>query len=283
METIEQIKNYIAKGETDKAIALLIEYTKKTNSPKQDDAILLSGQYRQWKREISLGIEQSSSELRRIEMTVMTILQEKQSNASAIASREKQIRTSARHNTPPTNSSKEKNKMMPILLAILGVMILGIGYMFLNSENQADYTAEQLGTPTEAETSKGDVRPAEKVVLSNTPSRTETSKAYTPPIEDDNHIVNGLDVNWVSFGIKQGFPEGYIKQRKDGTWRLTEPRGEETIRDLSEIDRDKFSVMLLDERNDLEILIDMEDMKVFADDGNKEFPLGRIWTWGTGY
>ena len=54
---------------------------------------------------------------------------------------------------------------------------------------------------------------------------------------------------------------------------------------------DKVMLILFDEKNkelkvrlnDLEILIDMEDMKVFADDGNKEFPLGRIWTWGTGY
>lgn len=53
MDTIEQIKNHIAKGDTEKAIELLVQFTKETNSPKQDDAILLSGQYKQWKREIA--------------------------------------------------------------------------------------------------------------------------------------------------------------------------------------------------------------------------------------
>lgn len=138
MDTIEQIKNHIAKGETDKAIALLVDYTKKTDSPKQDDAILLSGQYRQWKREISLGVEQSSSELRRIEMTILDILQEKKRNADVTSSVEKLIRTAANPSIPSTTTSKEKNKMIPILLGVIGIMILGFSYVFLIPDNNTN-------------------------------------------------------------------------------------------------------------------------------------------------
>ena len=250
MDTIEQIKNHIAKGETDKAIALLVDYTKKTDSPKQDDAILLSGQYRQWKREISLGVEQSSSELRRIEMTILDILQEKKRNADVTSSVEKLIRTAANPSTPTTTStstststSKEKNKMTPILLGIIGIMILGFSYVFLMPDNHAH---------------------EDNMVTAN-----------------DSNMVTGIDLQWVSFGSDADFPVGYFKQEGTGNWAETGPDGVETKFTFIEVERNESSVYLLDESRNMEIHLDLYDNKVlFSDNGAEEQILGDILTWG---
>lgn len=258
MDTIEQIKNHIAKGETDKAIALLVDYTKKTNSSKQDDAILLSGQYRQWKREISLGVEQSSSELRRIEMTIMDILQEKKSNATAAASMEKQIRTSAKLNTPTTTSPNEKNKMIPILLGILGMMILGFGYMFLKPDSHAHDTVQaELSPPI------------------------ETSKEEVNNINEDGNMVTGRDLHMVSYGNEEDSPIGFFKQERSGTWKETGSDGEEARFTFKEVERNEFSVYLLDESRDVEIHLDLSNLKIlFIENEAEEQFLGKILTWG---
>lgn len=77
MENLNQIKRAIAAGKTDRALELLLEYTENNNSPRHRDALLLSGQFQQWKREKALGAQQSGTELRRIEMAIMDILDEK--------------------------------------------------------------------------------------------------------------------------------------------------------------------------------------------------------------
>ena len=79
-KTTQKVRDHIAKGETEKAISALVNYTKINQSLAHDNALLLSGQFRQWKREDMLGVEQSDNELRRIEMSILSVL--KNINAS---------------------------------------------------------------------------------------------------------------------------------------------------------------------------------------------------------
>ena len=69
-----KIQEHLSNGETEKAIELLVEATKTVNEEQHENAVLLSGQFSQWKRQKMLGIIESDSELRRIEMSILTIL-----------------------------------------------------------------------------------------------------------------------------------------------------------------------------------------------------------------
>ncbi|MCB9354561.1 MAG: hypothetical protein H6575_08335 [Lewinellaceae bacterium] len=73
-EDIKRIEDLIANGDTEDAILALVEFTKNSSSAHYEDAVLLSGQFRQWKRENMLGVQQSGNELRRIEMGILSIL-----------------------------------------------------------------------------------------------------------------------------------------------------------------------------------------------------------------
>lgn len=86
MEIAHQIKTLLAKGETEKALDLLLENADALDNTAQQQIFLLSGQYKQWKRERMLGIEQSSSELRRIELAIMELLDAPKAAASRKAS-----------------------------------------------------------------------------------------------------------------------------------------------------------------------------------------------------
>lgn len=70
----KKIQECIADGDTESAVEALVEYMESAGGEQYDNAILLSGQYRKWKRGEMLGLEQPNSELRRIEMSILAIL-----------------------------------------------------------------------------------------------------------------------------------------------------------------------------------------------------------------
>ncbi|MEZ4984314.1 MAG: FISUMP domain-containing protein [Saprospiraceae bacterium] len=81
MDIYSEIKALLAKGETEKALDLLVEKAHELSPEVEQQALLLSGQYKQWKRERTLGIEQSSGELRRIELGIIQLLDYKRTPA----------------------------------------------------------------------------------------------------------------------------------------------------------------------------------------------------------
>lgn len=128
MDSADQIKNHIAKGEPDKAIKLLLEYTKEHRPKSHDEALLLSGQYRQWKREVTLGVEHSSNELRRIEMCVMEVLNDKETYEEDLSKINKLASSSDRVSPNPTT---KKSNLTFILLGVFGTISVAFILMLL--------------------------------------------------------------------------------------------------------------------------------------------------------
>lgn len=56
VETIKTIKGYVAEGKTEDTLELLLKYTDSLEPTSYNEAVLLSGQFMQWKRSSMLGI-----------------------------------------------------------------------------------------------------------------------------------------------------------------------------------------------------------------------------------
>ena len=139
MEIIEKIRNYIAKGETENAIKLLVDYTNETQSPKHDEAVLLSGQFKQWKRQANLGLEQSNSDLRRIEMSILNILQEKRAikeeETLSTEARKTAAVSASTSKTMPAFEPKKSNSR-PLVYGIFALLLAAVGFYFLTQDNE---------------------------------------------------------------------------------------------------------------------------------------------------
>lgn len=139
-EVAKKVQDLIAEGQTEEAIHALMEYTKITDSPQHEDALLLSGQFRQWKRENMLGVEQSSSELRRIEMSILTILKgsvmdEKSPTGTATAPISA---PSVKH----SSGDSSIKKMAPIIGGVLGLIAVIIVVWSLMSDSSSKPAAQ---------------------------------------------------------------------------------------------------------------------------------------------
>ncbi len=130
MEIAHQIKTLLAKGETEKALDLLLENADALDNTAQQQIFLLSGQYKQWKRERMLGIEQSSSELRRIELAIMELLDAPKQAASRKVF------------APPSSLVA---KYWPVLI---GLLFVGVAVWFVVQSRTASAPAADL-QPTE--------------------------------------------------------------------------------------------------------------------------------------
>ena len=142
MDATEQIKNHIAKGEPDKAINLLLEHSRGNIPNIYDEALLLSGQYRQWKRGITLGVEQSSTELRRIEVGVLDLLNNQEAYANVIPSKNNFAAAPT-----STKSDAGKSNLTSILLGVFGT--ISIGFIVLLVVGAKDPEVPVNGNPAE--------------------------------------------------------------------------------------------------------------------------------------
>lgn len=75
MTTIQQIKSLISKGKTEEALKCLIQLSAE-NPDIENQALLLSGQYQQWEVSKRLGILESDIEVRRIQHSILDLLDE---------------------------------------------------------------------------------------------------------------------------------------------------------------------------------------------------------------
>ncbi|MBK8192510.1 MAG: hypothetical protein IPK76_04680 [Lewinellaceae bacterium] len=116
-EIIKKIEGLLAEGQTEEALNALMEFTKSSNSPQHEDVVLLSGQFRQWKRENMLGVEQTNSELHRIEMGILTIL--KGGDILESSAGDTPSDTPAGRNNSGIGSIKQ---MAPIIGGVLGLI-----------------------------------------------------------------------------------------------------------------------------------------------------------------
>jgi hypothetical protein len=171
-DVISRIKDLIGKGQTEKAIDALVKYTKDTDSHLHDEVVLLSGQYKQWKRENVLGVQQTNSELRRIEMGIMNILQDKTDNPNGIDSAFKDpvvVKTAA---------IKEKKSNMPAIIGGAAALLLVAfaAWYFMSGNNDGNST----GKEDTSITSKEDGTPKKETGTNNTASNSNAIKGLAP-------------------------------------------------------------------------------------------------------
>ncbi|MEZ4688028.1 MAG: hypothetical protein R3B47_18790 [Bacteroidia bacterium] len=151
-ETVKKIQEYISKGETEQALAALVTITESTDSPLHEDVVLLSGQYQKWKKDSLLGIEQSSHELRRIEMGILELLKDEQIPAevdnSLIEEIEKELEASQHNISHLQKTYRAGNKnTVPILVGLIGLLAIAATTWFILSRNgQNTPPQEQIST-----------------------------------------------------------------------------------------------------------------------------------------
>ena len=75
MEIQKKIKDHLTRGETDIAIEQLLSYSQTKSKEFQNNCILLSSQFQEWKENKIRGINQGSEDLRRIESSILELLE----------------------------------------------------------------------------------------------------------------------------------------------------------------------------------------------------------------
>lgn len=168
MTTIEQIKRLISNGETEKALTLLLEYAKEKGGDTEQQALLLSGQFKQWKRSNVIGVEQSKSDLRRIEFGVLQALEGQHTDAPA------------RTNIVPPPPKKSIVPTIAIAFGVIGIAIAAWSFMSKESSDH-NHTADHEAVPTETKNEpKGD----DSAFVPTTTPEKEDEREVVPPVEN---------------------------------------------------------------------------------------------------
>lgn len=301
METIDKIKDMIAKGNTEKALELLVEFAKTNNSPHYDEVVLLSGQFKQWKRQANLGLQQSSTELRRIEMGMMNILQEKSKGSTTQSSAQHVTQTLSASSSSTTSSPPaSSNKMMPVILGGFALIMVALGFLFTRDTHDHDSPNTETTATTNIQenqlkpddkkidnkSTKSNNQPKDKGTKSsgktidnqnggkvsppkNTdPGSSKNNGNTTPPPTKPAELpkINGRNVNFVSL-TTNGSTTGYFRNTHDGHW--DEIRADfSPVSKFKETDRDDYSVYLYDKSRDVRIQLDLYQKQCFYNAGN---------------
>ena len=245
MDYKEKIRAHIAKGETDKAITLLMEYTQQENSPYKDDAVLISSQYRQWKREVNLGIDQSSSDLRRIELSIMELLNQKNTPAPAI-------------NVPQTHAQSavvapEKSNKNLFIYGGIGLVLLLLVFA-ISSIGGDDF----------------DSNDGEEDGISNEQQQDFQPSEATPP-EEGEAPVNSSNVAEIVYSDDYGNEIGeFVQEVGTKIWFESKLPDHQVGARFTEVRRDANSVFLYDEGRDVTIRLDIENSGVWYYEGNEQ-------------
>ncbi|MEM9887271.1 MAG: hypothetical protein AAF849_15365 [Bacteroidota bacterium] len=249
-----QVKKHIAKGETEEALDVLLEYSEEIDDPTHDEIVLLSGQFAQWKREKMLGIHQTSSELRRIELAIMEIVDKRLGKKP----KQQRVRTAATpqaQSTPPPNprvqqptdisttspSAAPKKNTTPIVIGVLGVLLIGVLAVWLMNQNGTDSPAattqsnqEIVRTKNADSTSVAQLKPADQQGQINleetsttpppdnkTPVKSTTTTA-TPPAAGTANKTNKATTKTYRNTLRSGqsLSKGEEMRSSSGDFRL---------------------------------------------------------------
>lgn len=204
-QTISQIQAQLAEGNTEKALELLMQFLKDKSSPQHENAILLSGQYKQWKRDNMLGVEQSHQELRRIEVSILEMLKEEgELPATAVPAEPSARNVQITPSTAQRMVALSRNNSVWIGMgAALLVMLLG--WLWLGNTGEVDGldespAAQAEKTATDTLATKGimeiqgtqDASPEEVYVVANWPiTKYHRRMAVGDTLLFDERMVSG--------------------------------------------------------------------------------------------
>ena len=271
MEFIDKIKEHISQGETEKAIKLLVEFTKENKPDMHDEAVLLSGQFRQWKREVSLGVQQSNSELRRIEMGIINLLTDESISDNSLA--DLNLSRQKFNAQPPA----KKSKLLPIALGVLSLVVVFMAWQMMTHNDQSHATtvpefseagnegmSEHAAILDEANSNRneaGNEGVSENLNNANEAGNEGSNEITGQPVStsSDNQADTGVDwdnINLIGFGGQDAGIEGYFQY--NGNYEWAELDAAKNYRfTFEETHRDDWSVYILDESRDMEIEIDL--------------------------
>ncbi|MEM6632821.1 MAG: hypothetical protein AAF694_24335 [Bacteroidota bacterium] len=119
MNLRDKVRERIRLGMPDEALEVLTNNLSEFSSTQQNEILLLSSQLQNWKKDKSLGLTPDEGELRRIEYSVLTLIDEKF--------------------TPKGKKTLRKKRVLPFLL-ILAVVL---GYLAITHFNQRDLPPTQ--------------------------------------------------------------------------------------------------------------------------------------------
>jgi len=147
-EAVKKIRESLEDGKTEDALEQLVQFLKGVNAPSQDDAILLLGQYKQWERENRIGVQQSTSELRRIELSIMDMLRDEDLTTSPAS----QGRYGAAQTGRSNQGNNGTNGLLYTIIGALVVLLLGAMFFMTSSNNEQQSSTTQTPTENIAET-----------------------------------------------------------------------------------------------------------------------------------
>lgn len=76
MDFKDQIRNEIAKGNTEKALFILRELSKSGRVDLADETVILQSRFKKWQKEKNLGIITNDAELRKIEYSILELMKD---------------------------------------------------------------------------------------------------------------------------------------------------------------------------------------------------------------
>ncbi|NUO01733.1 MAG: hypothetical protein HUU01_14095 [Saprospiraceae bacterium] len=200
-DVIQKIQNLIAEGETEQAIDELVEFSRTNNPELYENAILLSGQYKQWKRENMLGIEQTNSELRRIEMGLLELLR---SDPPADDHHDNKTAHAA-----TSSSGRNTAKKRWLIGGVLGIIVLIIFVWMATGGEDTESSAPDTPEQAMENESSGNtpftrlqIKPGTELEMEQE-YPTEDNRFYLILLEDGNLCVHSSDDDGFKWGTRQ--------------------------------------------------------------------------------
>lgn len=274
MDTTEQIKDYIASGEPDKAIQLLLEYAKKDNPDIYDEALILSGQYSKWKREVTLGIQESHSDLRRIEVGIIDILNDEESfKNQATPQRTSLVSAPSLAATQPV----KKSNLSSILLGVFGTISALFVFIMLSGDDEPVATTKETppAVVNQAVAQPTQQQSEEETVLGGnlTPSQFDqmisSYQEMNKPIDAPRLDINTVIQVRYAYENENGF---FDKITNTDKWVERDGNTQAILHEYKELSRDNQNsvISLYKAEDDRYIFIDIKEDRIYEQMGDDE-------------
>jgi len=268
MRTIDKIRDFIAKGETEKAVELLVQYTKENKPTLQKEAVLLSSRFQQWKRSVTIGINESSNDLRHIENNILTLLEDTPTEeiTTTVLAEETTTTEPKTQSAAPISPPQKSSNWMPVVIGLLGLgALLMVGFWMFGNDHHSDDHSHDKTTLVPDKTGKTD-KTNQNDKGGKKADTTPTPTPQPEPPKQKLPKINGKNVNLVE--VDAGF---YYRHMGNKNWLETNKKTFKNKNHFVETARDDYSVYLYDKAREVSMQIDLYRKKMtYADPNTKK-------------